>query len=39
MFEEVQNPKAAGLDDYWAIVRRRRWWILLPLSVCWLVVW
>ncbi len=39
MFEEVQDPKAAGLDDYWAIVRRRRWWILLPLSVCWLVVW
>jgi len=39
MFEDVQDPKAAGLDDYWAIVRRRRWWILLPLSVCWLVVW
>ncbi len=39
MFEDVQDPKAASLDDYWAIVRRRRWWILLPLSVCWLVVW
>lgn len=39
MFEEVQDPKAPSLDDYWAIVRRRRWWILLPLSVCWLVVW
>ena len=39
MFEEVQDPKAPNLDDYWAIVRRRRWWILLPLSVCWLVVW
>ncbi len=39
MFEETQDPKAPNLDDYWAIVRRRRWWILLPLSVCWLVVW
>ncbi len=39
MFEEVQDPKARSLDDYWAIVRRRRWWILLPLSVCWAVVW
>jgi polysaccharide biosynthesis transport protein len=39
MFEEVQDPKAPSLDDYWAIVRRRRWWILLPLSLCWLVVW
>jgi len=39
MFEEVQDPKAHSLDDYWAIVRRRRWWILLPLFVCWLVVW
>jgi len=39
MFEEVEDSKAASLDDYWAIVRRRRWWILLPLSACWLVVW
>src|SRR5712664_779561 len=39
MFEEEQNSAAHNLDDYWAIVRRRRWWILLPLSVCWLVVW
>ncbi len=39
MFEEVQDPKAHSLDDYWAIVCRRRWWILLPLSVCWAVVW
>ena len=39
MFEEVEDPKAPSLDDYWAIVRRRRWWILLPLSACWLVVW
>jgi polysaccharide biosynthesis transport protein len=39
MFEDVQDAKTASLNDYWAIVRRRRWWILLPLSVCWLVVW
>jgi succinoglycan biosynthesis transport protein ExoP len=39
MFEEVEDPKAPSLNDYWAVMRRRRWWILLPLSVCWLVVW
>ncbi|HEY2647222.1 MAG TPA: hypothetical protein VGI34_09610 [Candidatus Acidoferrales bacterium] len=27
------------LENYWAIARRRRWWILLPVLVCWLVVW
>jgi polysaccharide chain length determinant protein (PEP-CTERM system associated) len=39
MFEEVQEPKAVSLDDYWAIASRRRWWILLPLFACWVVVW
>jgi polysaccharide biosynthesis transport protein len=39
MFEEVEDPKAQSLNDYWAVMRRRRWWILLPLSVCWFVVW
>jgi succinoglycan biosynthesis transport protein ExoP len=26
-------------EDYLAIVVRRRWWILLPLFLCWLGVW
>jgi succinoglycan biosynthesis transport protein ExoP len=28
-----------SLADYWAVVVRRRWAILLPLFVCWVVVW
>ena len=27
------------MADYWAIFRRRFWWILLPLFLCWLGVW
>jgi polysaccharide chain length determinant protein (PEP-CTERM system associated) len=28
-----------GWEEYLAIVVRRRWWILLPLFLCWLGVW
>jgi polysaccharide biosynthesis transport protein len=28
-----------GLADYWAIVRRRFWWVMVPLFLCWVVVW
>ena len=27
------------MEEYWALVRRRRWWILLPLFFCWALVW
>ncbi|MFZ3334308.1 MAG: GNVR domain-containing protein [Candidatus Acidiferrales bacterium] len=27
------------MKDYWAIVCRRRWWIFLPIFLCWAVVW
>jgi succinoglycan biosynthesis transport protein ExoP len=26
-----------SLDEYWAMARRRRWYILLPLFVCWAI--
>src|ERR1700723_3444738 len=36
-------PPSAGsspnLADYWAIVRRRFWWVIVPLFLCWIVVW
>jgi polysaccharide biosynthesis transport protein len=33
--DELQlNP-----GDYWSILVRRRWWILLPTFICWLAVW
>jgi len=28
-----------GWEEYLAIIVRRRWWILLPLFLCWLGVW
>jgi len=28
-----------GLADFWVIAVRRRWVILLPLFLCWLIVW
>jgi polysaccharide chain length determinant protein (PEP-CTERM system associated) len=39
MFEDPRDQGQRSMGDYWAIVRRRRWWILLPLFICWGVVW
>ena len=38
-FDDLENPKSRGLADYWAIAVRRRWMILLPLFLCWVIVW
>jgi succinoglycan biosynthesis transport protein ExoP len=38
MVDESQNH-GLSLEDYWAFVRRRRWWMLLPMFLCWAVVW
>jgi polysaccharide biosynthesis transport protein len=35
--EEKRSAKSAA--DYWAILVRRRWMIIIPLFVCWAVVW
>lgn len=29
----------SSLESYWAIARRRRWWILLPVFLTWAMVW
>jgi succinoglycan biosynthesis transport protein ExoP len=34
--ERVSSP---SLEELWATVRRRRWWLLLPVFLCWLAVW
>jgi len=36
--EEQQQQSARGIDEYWAVVRRRRWWIIGPLFIGWLLV-
>ncbi len=39
MMEEFDDQKSRqGIDDYWAIVLRRKWWILGPLFFGWLIV-
>jgi protein tyrosine kinase modulator len=39
MMEEFEEQKTMrGLDEYWAMVVRRRWWILGPLFLGWLIV-
>ena len=39
MRDDLEEGPARSLEEYWAIVRRRRWWIFLPLFVCWVLVW
>ena len=39
MMEEFDDQKSTqGVDDYWAMVVRRKWWILGPLFFGWLLV-
>lgn len=39
MMEEFDDQKSVqGIDDYWKIVVRRKWWILGPLFFGWLLV-
>jgi polysaccharide biosynthesis transport protein len=39
MSNKVEEGVQRGWEEYLAIVVRRRWWILLPLFLCWLGVW
>src|ERR1700733_11165803 len=39
MTEELEDQKSMqGIAGYWAIVNRRKWWILGPLFLGWLLV-
>jgi uncharacterized protein involved in exopolysaccharide biosynthesis len=39
MMQEIEEQKPArGVDEYWAVVRRRKWWIIGPLFFGWLLV-
>ena len=38
MMEELEDQKPMrSMDEYWAMVVRRRWWILGPLFLGWLI--
>src|ERR1700733_5888059 len=36
---DIEEIPSRSLEEYWAIVLRRRWWICLPLFTCWGLVW
>ncbi len=37
--KRLDDPVFRGWEDYWAIVVRRRWWILLPMFLAWATIW
>jgi polysaccharide chain length determinant protein (PEP-CTERM system associated) len=39
MSEKLDERVPRGWEEYFAIILRRRWWILLPLFLSWLAVW
>src|SRR4030095_14394641 len=39
MLDEEDGRISRSLEEYWAIARRRRWYILLPLFAAWAIVW
>lgn len=39
MIEEPQDQALPSVGNLWAILRRRRWWILLSVFLCWALVW
>jgi succinoglycan biosynthesis transport protein ExoP len=39
MPEELEGQSLLSWEDYRAIAVRRRWWVLLPLFVCWAAAW
>ncbi len=39
MPRQHQPLNSPSIGDYWAILGRRFWWILLPLFICWAIIW
>jgi succinoglycan biosynthesis transport protein ExoP len=39
MPDRLEERVPRGWEEYFAIMVRRRWWILLPLFLCWIAIW
>jgi len=39
MIDEHEEQSSYNLEQIWAMARRGRWWILLPMFLCWFLVW
>src|SRR5260370_1147375 len=38
-FKDSDTPRPVAWEDYWSVLKRRRWGFLLPIVVGWAVVW
>src|ERR1700680_64658 len=39
MLDDEEIKPSRSLDEYWAMAKRRRWYIILPAFACWAVAW
>lgn len=40
IYDDIEEqPSGPNFEKLWATARRRRWWILLPMFLCWLLIW
>jgi polysaccharide biosynthesis transport protein len=39
MIEEMEERGSYSFEQIWAMARRGRWWILLPMFLCWITIW
>jgi polysaccharide biosynthesis transport protein len=39
MEDELEEVASRSFEDYWAVVRRNRRWLLLPIFICWALTW
>jgi len=39
MADEFEELSSFNPEQLWSLVRRERWWILLPLFLCWFAAW
>lgn len=39
MLDEMQEGKTKSFEEYWDVVRRRHWLILVTVFLCWFFVW
>jgi polysaccharide biosynthesis transport protein len=39
MLDDPEERVSISLEDIWSVARRRRWWLILPVFLCWAAVW
>ena len=39
MLDSFEEKSSGSFQEYWEMVKRRRWWFMLPFFLAWLVTW